>query len=137
MWLLLGVALLVLELITPGGFYIFFFGVGAIIVGLMSGANIAGPAWFQWILFGGISTALLLLFRKPLQRRVGNVPAHEIDSMIGETAVALVDMGIQQVGKAELRGSAWTALNAGDGIISAGQRCRVTGIDGLTIHIQG
>src|SRR4029078_2204269 len=35
-WLLFGLVLMVAELATPGGFYLLFFGVAAVIVGLLS-----------------------------------------------------------------------------------------------------
>ncbi len=136
LWLLFGIGLLAIELITPGGFYVFFFGVGAIIVGLLAAVGFAGPPWFEWLLFGTLSAGALLLFRKPLQKRLRVAPGGEVDSMIGETAIALDNIGVQQVGKVELRGSAWTAQNTGDGAIAAGQRCRVEGVHGLTLYIR-
>ena len=137
LWLLVGMGLLLLELITPGGFFIFFFGVGAVIVGVLAVLGIAGSQWFQWLLFGSLSAGALLLFRKPLQQKLRIKTTHEVDTMIGETAIALADIGIREVGKAELRGSAWTARNIGTAPIALGQRCRVTAVDGLTLHIQG
>ncbi len=34
LWILIGLGLLVLETATPGGFFAFFFGVGAVLVGM-------------------------------------------------------------------------------------------------------
>jgi inner membrane protein len=42
-WIVLGLVLLLGEVVTPGGFYILFFGIGAIFVGILAGFNIAGP----------------------------------------------------------------------------------------------
>ena len=137
LWLLIGIGLLLLELSTPGGFYLLFFGVGAIIVGVLGLAGVAGPQWVQVLLFGALSFGALLLFRNPLLRRMRNRSSHEVDSMIGETAIALVQIDVHQTGKAELRGSSWTAQNTGDGVIAAGQRCRVTGVHGLTLYVRG
>ncbi len=95
LWLLFGFGLLLLELITPGGFYIFFFGVGAVLVGLLAALGLAGPPWVQWLLFGVISGGGLLVFRKPLQSRIGNLPARNVDSMIGETAIAIANIESQ------------------------------------------
>ena len=61
-WIVLGLVLLLGELVTPGGFYILFFGVGAIFVGILAGFNIAGPVWFQVIVFSGFSLITLWLF---------------------------------------------------------------------------
>ncbi len=137
LWLLLGFVLLLLELITPGGFFVFFFGAGAIIVGLLAALGLAGPPSVQWLLFGAISTAALLFLRKPLQSRTRVSHGREVDPIAGETAVALSEIGIQEFGKAELRGTAWSALNAGESHIIAGQRCRVERVEGLTLYIRG
>ncbi len=137
-WLLLGFALLALELLSPSGFYIFFFGVGAIAVGVLSGLGIAGPGWMAWLLFTGISALCLALFRKPLARRSQTVVAdHEIDSLVGQIAVAMGEMGVQEIGQAELRGTAWNARNVGNTVIRAGQRCKVSRVDGLLLELQG
>lgn len=135
LWLLGGSALLVLEIITPGGFYVFFFGIGAIIVGLLAALGLAGPAWVQWLLFGAISVAALAIFRRPLLRRF-NVVSRNVDTMVGEVAVALADIQAAGIGKAELRGSVWTARNESEARIAAGQRCRVERIEGLTLHVR-
>ena len=137
LWLLLGFVLLLLELVTPGGFYIFFFGAGAIVVGLLAVAGIAGPASVQWLLFGAISITAFLLFRKPLLQRFATKTGHDVDTLIGETAVALGEIGIQEIGKAELRGTAWSARNVGSTALRAGERCRVERVDGLMLWIRG
>jgi inner membrane protein len=135
LWLVAGSALLVLEIITPGGFYVFFFGIGAIIVGLLAAAGLGGPAWLQWLLFAAISVAALAIFRRPLLRRF-NVAPHDVDTMIGEVAIAIADIQAAGIGKAELRGSVWTARNESEASIAAGQRCRVERIEGLTLHVR-
>lgn len=137
MWLLFGFGLLLVEIITPGGFYVFFFGVGAILVGLLSAIGVAGPAWLQWLLFGSISLAALLVFRKPLLSKVRNPIGHSVDSLIGETAVALQEIASGQIGKAEMRGTAWNARNVGATSIYTGQRCLVEQVEGLTLYIRG
>lgn len=137
LWVLLGILLLVLELMTPGGFYVLFFGVGAIVVGLLTALGITGSPAMQWLLFGLLSVALLLMFRKPLQRRSAAPQTHEVDAIAGEIAVAMGTIGLHQLGKCELRGTAWNARNIGDSVITPGQRCRVERVDGLTLDIRG
>jgi membrane protein implicated in regulation of membrane protease activity len=137
LWLLLGFVLLALELMTPGGFYVFFFGLGAISVGLLTALGLAGAPWLQWLLFALISTGAVLLFRKRLQGRLQVPPGREVDSIVGETAVAKADIGAHEIGMAELRGTAWSARNVSESPIVAGQRCRVERVEGLMLHIRG
>ena len=84
-WLVLGLILAVAELLTAGGFYILFFGIGAMVVGLLASAGAAGPLWMQMLLFSGISLAALAMFRGRLLRAVQHDPqAPPVDSLVGE-----------------------------------------------------
>ncbi len=49
--------------------------------------------------------------------------------------MALDDMVPGAVGRAELRGTAWSAKNVGTSAVAKGQRCRVVRVDGLTLSI--
>jgi membrane protein implicated in regulation of membrane protease activity len=135
-WLLLGVALLAIELATPGGFFAFFFALSGLLVGLLVALGWAGPAWMQWLLFSAISIALLGLLRRPLQSWLESKRRSQpVDSIPGEAALALEDIAIGALGKAELRGSSWTARNGGASAIVKGQRLRVDRVEGLTLHV--
>ena len=138
LWLLVGLALLGIEMLTPGGFFTIFFGVAAIIVGALARFGLAGPAWMQWIWFSGLSIASLLVLRKPLlewmRRREVKRPA--VDTLVGETAVVLELVPGSGVGKAELRGTSWSARSADGSSLPVGARCRVDRVDGLTLWIK-
>ncbi len=135
-WLLLGFFLLLAEMLTPGGFYLLFFGAGALVVGLLAGLNAAGPLWLQWLLFTVFSIVALLLFRRPLLEKFGRTPAKEVDTLVGETAVVLQDIASGGIGKVELRGTAWSAHNAGAAVLRAGERCTVVNVNGLTLQVR-
>lgn len=134
--MLLGLVLLLGELVTPGGFYIIFFGLGAVVVGALAGFNVAGPVWFQVILFCAFSVVTLWLFRERLlQLTQGGSQRHDIDSLVGETAVVTEDIPIQGIGKAEMRGTSWNARNIGEKPLMRGERCKVKRVEGLTLFI--
>lgn len=135
-WILLGLLLLLAELVTPGGFYIIFFGVGAVVVGVLSGFNAAGPLWFQVILFSTISVLALWLFREKLLRLTQREPRQNIDSLIGETAVVVEEIAVNSIGKAEMRGTSWNARNVGEKSLAPGARCRVERVEGLTLFVR-
>ena len=59
-----------------------------------------------------------------------------VDSLVGETATATEDIPSGGVGKAELRGTTWTARNSGSALLAKNTRCRVERVDGLTIWIR-
>lgn len=136
-WAVLGLALTGLEILTPGGFYLIFFGLGGVAVGLLSFLGLAGPLWFQLLLFSAFSVVSLVFFRNPLVRmmhRKTGVSAR-VDRLVGELAIPTDAIPGGAVGRAELRGTVWTARNAGEVIIPAGCRCKVTAVDGLVITI--
>jgi membrane protein implicated in regulation of membrane protease activity len=137
-WVVLGFALALLELATPGGFYFLFFGLGALAVGFLSWTGVIEQPWVQLMLFSVFSIVSSLLFRKPLLERFGpkstDVP---VDSLVGETAMALDDIDVNGFGKVELRGTAWNARNSGENKVNRGQRCTVDRVDGLSLWVKG
>ena len=135
-WILLGFLLLLAELVTPGGFYILFFGLGAIAVGLLAAFESAGPTWFQFVLFSIISVLSLLFFRKKLLEQTRGPSTDRVDTYIGETAVALEDISVNGIGKAEMRGTPWNTRNLSGRPLTRGERCKVERVEGLTLFVR-
>ncbi|HEV8199940.1 MAG TPA: NfeD family protein [Candidatus Polarisedimenticolia bacterium] len=137
-WVLAGLALFAFELLTPGGFFVIFFGVGALAVGLLAGLGIVEAGPVEWLLFSAISVVSLLLFRKPLlewmKRREPARPP--VDSLVGETAVLTEDLPAGGVGKAELRGTSWNVRAREEAGLARGQRTKVERVDGLTLWVR-
>jgi membrane protein implicated in regulation of membrane protease activity len=135
-WLVAAVVLLVVEMLTPGGFYFLFFGVGALAAGLLALAGVDNLV-MQSLAFLGLSIASVFLFRKPLLARFQSiVPATNVDSLIGETAMMTSPLHPGEFGQAELRGSNWKVRNISGVSIIAGQRCIVEQVDGLTLNVR-
>lgn len=136
-WLLVGFLLVAAELLTPGGFYLLFFGLGGIAVGLLGLVGVALPAWGQWLLFSGLSIVATLVFRKPLLERLQKrMPSPRGEELEGEIATPVEAIAPGAVGKAELRGTSWNAKNASSRPLAAGERCRVAGVDGLQLLLE-
>lgn len=135
-WVLAGGVLLVLETVAPG-LILLFFGAAAVLVGVIQGVGLDLPPWAQLLAFSALSVASLVAFRGPLMRRMKSRPGDppRIDRLEDEPAVALVDMAPGATGRAELRGTTWTARNVDDAALAAGARCRVAKVDGLTLHL--
>lgn len=138
LWLVLGLLLAGLELLTPGGFFLIFFGTAALAIGVLAGLDLAGPIWLQWLLFSALSVVSLLFFRDPLLARMrrGTALGTAIDSLVGEVATPLEDIGPDAIGRAELRGTTWTARNGDGRPLARGQRCLVQRVDGLMLWIR-
>jgi len=136
-WFALGLVLLLFEMLTPGGFYVFFFGAGAIVVGVLALLGIAGPLWVQVVLFAVFSIASLALFRRPILERLrAREPGGIVDSLVGEVATARDPIaGGGGFGQVTLRGSVWSAVNHGEAPIGPGDLCTVTRVENLQLHV--
>lgn len=136
-WVVTGFGLALVELVTPGGFIVIFFGVGAILVGLLVAA-VSVPEWVQWTLFGVLSTVCTLVFRKPILKRFAtpDVSHKSTGDLVGDSVVAGSDLAPNGRGKCEFRGTQWTMRNVGGKPVKAGERCRIEAVDGLTLDVR-
>jgi membrane protein implicated in regulation of membrane protease activity len=134
LWVLLGIALLALEVATPGGLFALFFGAGAFAVAAL--AALGADAVWQWLAFPVVSVVLLAALRRTLLERIAARPGAPVDQLVGQEVVVLQDIPAGGEGKAELRGTPWSARGEGGAAIRAGQRGRVERIDGLVLWVR-
>ncbi len=135
LWLAGGLALVVAELVTPSGFFIIFFGLAALTVGVLATLEILTAGWVQWLVFSVLSVVYLVVFRGRFQARFEMPPPPDVDSLVGGLAVVQERLLPGVVGKVEVRGSSWSARNVSDATLDAGQRARVASVDGLTLAV--
>jgi membrane protein implicated in regulation of membrane protease activity len=140
-WSILGFCLVGVEILTLGGlgnFYFLFFGMAALMVSGLTWAGLVEAAWIQWFLFAILGIISLLVMKKPLQnkRSLNGKDEPDVDSMVGEIAKVLEPLEPQALGKVELRGSTWTARNAGENILEKNAIAKIVRVDGLTLWIQ-
>jgi inner membrane protein len=136
MWMVAGFAMLATETIVPG-FFLLFFGMGAVFMGFFQLVFPGVPLWIELLIFLAVSTLWLGLFRRRLIAYMHKqTPPKKVDEIAGEMAVALETIAPGQIGKAELRGATWNALNLGDRAIEASVRCRVDRVQGLTLEVR-
>lgn len=135
-WIILGALLLVAEVVITTDFYIVFFGVSAILVGVMGLLGVDLPAWAQFLLFAALAAAGLVTYRNRLKRRWQSVDREMGPELVGERAVARAEIAAGARGRVHLRGATWEAQNEGSAPIAAGGDCRVTRVEGLTLHVR-
>ncbi|MBV8361965.1 MAG: protein kinase [Deltaproteobacteria bacterium] len=134
-WIMAGLVLMAVEVHYTRDFTLFCFGISALLVGLMSIFGVF-DIWTQWISFAALSTALLVSAREWLRRKMLDKPGSaELENIIGQSAIPLDDLPAYGFGKAELRGTTWSAHNATHVKIQRGQRCKVMKMKGLTLWI--
>ncbi len=137
MWALAGLALVVAE-IAGSGFFLIFLALGALTSAALSWVWPETALWILVLAFSLVSSMSLLFFRKPMMKRFGmdGQPPSPPPEIVAEAAFPLEDILPGGTGKAALRGSSWTARNAGEVVLAKGGRCRVEHVDGLTIWIK-
>lgn len=135
LWVVFGLGLLVFEILTPGGFFTFFFGLAALVVGALVWLGILDSGSAQWLLFAALGTVLIVLLRPHVRKRF-ETDTPKVDQIPGETAIALQDFDANGRGKVELRGTSWGGVYVGVGSVLKGDRLRVTRIDGLSLIVE-
>ena len=134
LWLIGGVLLLIAEIIAPG-FFLVFIGAAAIATGLF--ALLFGLSLpMQLALF-----ALYILVAVMVGRKVyGGAPGESADPLLNDRAARLVGKVVTVVepiddhnGRVRVGDSEWSARG---GPAAAGERVRITGIDGNCLMVE-
>lgn len=135
LWVLVGFLLLCVEFVSTT-MHIGVFAVGAFIVAIVVGAGADLPLWGQIVLFTVTSLVSFFVLRPALMRKLKLDEKKVVDSIVGEQAITLEDIAAGERGRAELRGSTWSARNVGETGLVRGQRCIVAAVDGLVLHLR-
>ncbi|MDR3155356.1 MAG: NfeD family protein [Deltaproteobacteria bacterium] len=141
-WLIAGFVLFVLEAVTPGAFFLGFFGLGAWFVLLLT-AFLPLPVWAQWAFFSAVSVVSLVLLRKRLILFLAARKAPKTDSL-SEPMVADRYLGKEvqvvsavipgRTGTVEFDGTHWQAKS---GVaLREGDRARIRGLEGLAFLLE-
>ena len=135
-WLVFGIALMLLELVLPT-FFILWFGIGAVLVSLISLAVPSLQLDMQvllWVLMSSVTTALWF---KLFRRKQPDV-RWTAESVIGE--VGLLTAGVSEFQKGRVRfqkpilgNEEWTCIANSE--IAAGERVRLAAIEGNTARV--
>ena len=136
-WMIIGALLLGSELLgVDAAFYLVFIGLAAMATGLLELAGADLEPWMQWILFSIISVAFMVIFRKKLYARLRGGGVGYEAGPAGE--IVTVEQALQpgQSGRMSYRGADWTIVNDSDQPISAGQRVRISRVDGLKLNLE-
>ena len=134
MWMILGLVLTVAEAQIPTNFFLLAFGVGGLIVGALTGLGWIVSPWVEWLTFSVVSIAAIVGFQRTLSR--STPPSRTVDDLTREPAVVIDDVPAGGVGRAELRGTPWSARGTDGVAIARGTRCRVDRVDGLTLWLR-
>lgn len=135
-WLILTVALAVIELATLGLITIWF-AIGAAVAMLV--ALLGGNIWAQLISFIIVSTVILVTVRPIASKHFNrNIKKTNIDAVIGRKLIAKTDIdNIKGTGKVDMDGSTWLAASSIDEVvINAGDEVRVVRVSGAKLIVE-
>lgn len=134
LWMIGGVLLLIAEIIAPG-FFLIFIGAAAVATGLFALLFGLGPA-SQLALFAVYAVVAVLIGR----RFYGNAPGDTSDPLLNDRSARLVGKVVTVVtdvdehsGRVRVGDSEWSARG---GPAAAGERVRVTGVDGNCLTVE-
>lgn len=137
-WLYIGSALMILELISPG-FVIFFFGLAAATTGVVTRFSGDGftTVW-QVLTFAGLSIVYLVFLRRGVKKlfsgTVETSASNFEDDFPGKIAVVTEDINTPLSGRVMLGDAEWTAV--ADAPIEKGANVRVVVRDNLTLKVE-
>ena len=135
LWLVIAIALFVIEMLTPGLFFFACFGAGALAAWLT--AMLGAPAWAAWAIFFAASFLLILLVA-PIARRWmkkhTTVPVG-LDSLEGQSAQVIESVD-PATGKGQVRlanGAIWRAIC--DQPIAEGSQVKINCVIGTRLQV--
>ncbi len=135
-WMIIGAILLGAELLgVDAAFYLVFIGIAALITGLVELAGAGLEVWVQWILFSVIAIVLMVLFRRKLYARLRGAGVGYQTGPAGEILTLEQALEPGQTGRINYRGTDWTIVNDSDQAFAAGQRVRISRVDGLKLNL--
>jgi inner membrane protein len=134
-WFSLGIVLLIIE-VTTGGFWIGFFGVGALVAAAAVWLGLADSLNVQIAIFLTASVASLLGLRRTLKKWLdGKSPPMSFGDAIGKTAVVVQAIPARGAGRVEFQGTTWDAESSSGDAVAAQTTVRIVRQDGTRLYV--
>lgn len=139
-WLIIAALFFGAEVLTPG-FFLLWFGVGALVAALLALIGITSVA-FQVVVFLVVSVVLLIasrtIFERFLPRLSSSVLKTGVDKMIGQVGTVVEPShGALHEGAVKVYGSVWTAFPIeGEKPLTEGETVAIERVEGNTIYVR-
>lgn len=134
-WLLIGVLLILAEFVVPGVMAMFF-GIAAVLVGVLLLVGLPLSLNLQIVLFGALAILLVVVARRRVSSWFRGRSEHAdegVEVLTPGTPVTAQTDFAQGTGVVSYRGARWNAESADP--ITAGQRAWITGRRGLVLQV--
>jgi membrane protein implicated in regulation of membrane protease activity len=134
-WLAVGVVLVILELLTPTGFFLLILGGSAIVVGLLAAVGVCTTWIPQAGFFCVIAVVSWLTLGQKLRRRLALKPPQQ-GQIVGSIVRVTQRIAPGETGAGELWGTSWRIRNADAAELLEGSEVVVVGSEGITLHVK-
>jgi membrane protein implicated in regulation of membrane protease activity len=130
-WGILGVALLLIEVVS-GTFIVVFFGLAALILAALklTGLNHLG---FELLIFALLGLVLTIAFRNKFLARMSSRATYTNDS--NHVITLSSDIDAKSEATILYQGTQWTAVNPGDVPFKQGQKVTITKTEGIKLYL--
>ena len=133
-WAVIGIALILIELVTPS-FFLVFFGVGAIVTAVTTVAGLTASLGLQLVVFCVSSVVLMILFRNKIKLRFSKETLPP--DYIGQRVKVVRAIRKGEEGKVLYRGTEWIAFcESSEEEIPEGSLVEVIGSDGVRLKVR-
>lgn len=134
-WLVIGIAAVVIELLTPTALISIWFACGAIIAGILSFMEV--DLIFQVIAFFVISLVTMFIVRPVATRYLrGNTVATNADRLIGSVATVTREIEESHWGEVYVSSSYWSAVEVDGTLVEKGKKVKVLAIEGAKLIVK-
>lgn len=134
-WIVIGLLLCMVEVLTPVGGVTFFFGVAALLVAVFVGLDCISLPWIQLVTFAVLSIVLWVSFRQRYVKLMTGKSKGDSDDVVGLMGTVTTAMAPGGHGAIEVRGTMWQAHNVGDVALGVGCECQVVRREGLKLAV--
>ena len=134
-WLILAAIFIVAEIFTAG-FFIFWFGIGAAVAGIL--ALLGADVLWQWLGFVLTTGILVIISRRFAERFTKQQPPGiGADRLIGKKGVVLEDINnLENTGRVRIDKDEWRADSITEATINKGSKVVVTRVDGTHLVVK-
>lgn len=133
-WVLLGVTLLILEMLS-GTFVLLFIALGALVAGLIASIGAFSHALgLQALVCAVVSILGVLVLRRPIQNRL--LKSMTMNNDIGKEIQIDQDIPPHKTARVSYQGTSWAATNLDSHGLKKGDHVCIVGIDGTTLLVR-
>ncbi len=136
-WMIIGIAFVIIEIFDPAFFFISL-GIGGIVTGLLAMIPFIKNSIPLQILLFAIVSFISFLFMRKLGKKVLSNPGSEtnVNALIGKPGFVTKEIPQEGKGYVKIGGEEWSAITEDGSAIPQGGKVTITGIEGNKVIVR-